>query len=63
MRHSLMAVEFGAGNFGSVWAGSTGNTVLPCFIIAFKITKCLSYEAVDLPCLTIIQPAVDRRLI
>ena len=37
--------------------------MLPCFIIAFEITKSSSYKAVDLPCQTVIQPAVVRRLI
>ena len=63
MRHSLMAVKFGAGDLGRAWTGSIGNTVLPCFIIAFEISKSLSYIAVELPCLIIIQPAVVRRLI
>ena len=46
-----------------LWTGSIGNAMLPCFMIVFHITKSLSYKAVDLLCLTIIQPAVVRRLI
>ena len=63
MHQSLMAVEFGTGDLGWAWTRLIGNTVLPCLIIAFEITKSLSYKAVDPIYLTTIQLAVVRQLI